>query len=130
MKYFTKYLPVEGEIKDGDTYLFDGKIQTCKVSIIKELEEFYGRKITEYQKVKLFLCSRDIETSLGEISPSAIWVKEGDEFEEEDIQLGVCLFDQKTEFSNIHTMKAQIQDYPKHYRYVYGIKCPTCKTYH
>jgi hypothetical protein len=94
-QYFAKYLPVEGEIKEGDIVIgMDGK------------------------KVKLFLCSRNIQVGdkvldirtntwkevnnscgvelykqkpndiqfkvIGEISPNAKWVKEGDEFEEND----------------------------------------------
>jgi hypothetical protein len=122
MKYFTKYLPVEGEIKEGDMY-HNG----IGVGPAYKNENWKG------QKVKLFLCSRDIQVGdkvrgeypstlgfdveclrtddsivphwavkgqdgkeyyyakqdsfkvIGEVSPDATWVKEGDEFEQLDI---------------------------------------------
>jgi len=103
-KYFAKYLPVEGEIKDDDmsqynniTGIHSGWAEHCKGLA---------------RRVKLFLCSRDIEPGdkvysdfdngylgiakkksegfnfkmIGEISPEATWVKEGDEFDEEDVK--------------------------------------------
>jgi hypothetical protein len=125
MKYFAKYLPVEGEIKEGDiTISSDGYLA-------KRLETYYHYKWLEsgkrqllseeetaqMKKVKLFLCSRDIQVGdkiysfsrnvydtvsnehhiklleiqwrawvkpIGEISPDATWVKDGDEFEEDE----------------------------------------------
>lgn len=135
MKYFAKYLPVEGEIKGwcrykptgeifyqqfGNNAMYDkpnGKLQTITSSLIA------------YEKVKLFLCSRDIDFNeechvdvidgrqtddsfklgypikhffgvnalpwegaykvIGEISPDAGWVKEGDEFEEDNLKFRV-----------------------------------------
>jgi hypothetical protein len=110
-QYFAKYLPVEGEIKEGDIVIgmdgifeYKGKMNLPDVQLPK--------------KVKLFLCSRNIQVGdkvldirtntwkevnnscgvelykqkpndiqfkvIGEISPNAKWVKEGDEFEEND----------------------------------------------
>lgn len=125
MKYFAKYLPVEGEIKEG--YCLD----ILKNEVIY-YNGNYGEEIPkELKKVKLFLCSRGITKGdkirgeypstlgfdveclrnddksssvphwvvrgqdnneyfyakqdsfkvIGEISPDAAWVKEGDEFE-------------------------------------------------
>lgn len=63
-KYFAKWLPVEGEIKEGDKVRHNGKIVTA---LKKEGEgdtwktdgfPTYGSNL---QKVKLFLCSRDIQ---------------------------------------------------------------------
>lgn len=133
MKYFTKYLPVEGEPKPGD-YVDDPELKEI-VQIVEILEG----GVTEGTKVvKLFLCSRDIQVGdkarsivkpeeefevshvqmgsgknyfpaemlvwnkldnqvslwrtltntfkvIGPISPQAVWVKEGDEFEGDDI---------------------------------------------
>jgi len=61
--YFAKFIPVQGEINDGDFYSFQGVIQQCKKSIIPALKEMYGEnwKSNWYQKVKLFLCSRYIQ---------------------------------------------------------------------
>ncbi len=50
--YFAKWLPVEGEIKEGDMYLFGNKV--FKAGNDKR----YGRGL---KKMKLFLCSRDIK---------------------------------------------------------------------
>jgi|GEM_PF-3423339 len=139
-KYFAKYLPVKGEIKEGDWYLDEGE----------PMEAIDDRPLNArpydlwegYQKVKLFLCSRDIQVGnqltdsrtgqtyqisdeymhggipcwltehektidgsiyggdsytlfkkeyafkvIGEISPDASWVKEGDEFDEDDVHI-------------------------------------------
>lgn len=52
MKYFAKCLPIEGEIKEGDHILINNII-----GIVGSAVEFFeGCK-----KVKLFLCSRDIQ---------------------------------------------------------------------
>lgn len=124
--YFAKYLPIEGEIKKGDKFRWiinsevQGEVHTCN-------EE--GKRPEKYQKVKLFLCSKDIQIGdtvhytydhnlkwvvdkvfsttfisgsgehpintiykvIGEISPEAIWVKEGDEFDEDQIKKMVDL---------------------------------------
>ena len=118
---FAKYLPVEGEIKEGDKF-----------------NSLYG-ELPGSQHTRLFLCSRDIQVGdkfrklsnseieftaskvemgsgenyfpkemlvwhtedqlswwlklsetfkvIGEISPEATYVKEGDEFDEEEIEL-------------------------------------------
>ena len=62
--YFCKYLPVEGEIALND-FITDG----YKIWQWKDDCSLLGRK-----KVKLFLCSRDID-----------WT-EGDEFDEEEVK--------------------------------------------
>lgn len=126
MTYFAKYLPVEGEIKVGEIGLFLGQVEEI-TGLMKHSAESNDKLI---QKVKLFLCSRDIQVGdkvrttkdninffndivtekrdngyftdeedptgssglfyyphqifkvTGEISPEAVWVKEGDEFDE------------------------------------------------
>lgn len=128
--YFAKYLPVEGEIKEGDMYWFNGS----PTELRKDNNDAHG--MCSCKKVKLFLCSRDIQIGdkvrwltgngewgnsvvtgdpsklietykvIGEISPEAIWVKEGDEFDEGDISRRGCLGD------------------------LILIKCPTCKKFH
>lgn len=132
-KYFAKYLPVEGEIKEGDQFIDEyNHIYRCtKVTNGGTYGSGYSRSINLRlsKKVKLFLCSRDIQVGdefittdaltkpldtksictginndleildkdcedrgwnilrvgkvIGEISPDATWVKEGDEFEED-----------------------------------------------
>lgn len=127
-KYFAKYLPVEGEIREGDTTLLYGEFQTfaCDFRATVPLED-----LKSLRKYKLFLCSRDIQVGdeifspmgnaphkkwkvidsvlnmnttgqiavdlltddmykvIGEISPDATFVKEGDEFD--GTQLGFLM---------------------------------------
>ncbi len=53
--YFTKYISVEGEIKEGDL-----RIDKWGVICPFDYSTAYD-KLDELQKVKLFLCSRDIQ---------------------------------------------------------------------
>lgn len=144
-QYFAKYLPVEGEIKQGNKYFaYDGTL--C--------ERYASQTVDGDRLAKLFLCNRDIQVGdkvrasmfidvgwgklnpgdkghdvhrmfdlqkeliikseqsdkygnpdwwvtengtiilksctykfIGEISPEAVWVEEGDEFTEEEIYL-------------------------------------------
>lgn len=90
MKYFAKYLPVEGEIKEGDKYLFANRILSMTKEIIEKErsyldmsdEELSNMDIREGRriKVKLFLCSRDNPNKIQEIL--TIGIKEGQEFTE------------------------------------------------
>lgn len=113
--YFTKCLPVEGEIIKGDKYFSnEGKVENAIVE---------GPYHQWLKRAKLFLCSRDIQVGdeyfigdgvkyycktvkngkvhaqapmiadlkdcykvIGEISPKATWVKEGMEFDEDEIE--------------------------------------------
>ena len=126
-KYFAKYLPVEGEIKEGDKakekYSINPKIVNVIAVNVDGLVNCEGQDLwyapEALQKVKLFLCSRDIAVGdkvyeeladgtygeefewteeinkynstdcvfkvIGEISPEATWVKEGDEFDEDEL---------------------------------------------
>lgn len=109
MKYFAKYLPVEGQIKEGD------KVTGYKGDVESERMAGFMNAVDtgDFKKLKLFLCSRDIQVDdkvevplltdtrqanannlkffkeckgykvIGEISPDALtYVKEGDEFDE------------------------------------------------
>ncbi|MEO6303820.1 MAG: hypothetical protein ABIP51_11680 [Bacteroidia bacterium] len=161
MKYFAKYLPVEGEIKDGGKYWnkqhneADDVIGEIHVSILKN---------GNFKPAKLSLCSRNIQIGdenlkgeseiskvhnqehldsinlankfvldsfykvVGKISPDATWVKEGDEFNEEDIlkfvydDSGVdqpwCIF-LNQDWDEIDNKFKMIK-----------IKCSQCNTYH
>lgn len=117
--YFAKYLPVEGEMKKGVVVRkkLSGLTGVCMRDISSDEKD-------EYEKVQLFLYSRDINVGdkvkyntsgtedevlevyndvaislkrtkgaflkqhvskvIGPISPNAIWVKEGDEFDEDE----------------------------------------------
>jgi len=120
MKYFAKYLPIEGEIKEGNLIATRLLPNVPIGNASKEQIELGINKQGNYTKVKLFLCSRNIQRNdsiycsiedyqkrspilvqehaiealkekrafkvIGEISPEATYVKEGDEFEAKDLQ--------------------------------------------
>lgn len=56
-KYFTKYLPQKGEIKEGDYYI--GGINNIPTKRIAGRDDNMAN--AKCQKVELFLCSRDIQ---------------------------------------------------------------------
>ncbi len=138
-KYFSKYLPVDGDIQVGDSILDpNNNVYKCTRidNIYLNCSGYNGLvRISRCKKVKLFLCSRDIQVGdtlikngieylahsrpdgvpfigyynkdwcyldndcfkvLGEISPEATWVKEGDEFEEDDWQFVIYDMDERT----------------------------------
>jgi len=137
-KYFTRHLPVEGEVQDGDWFFFEGRNLPLRKDSKLEAECPLSTDDNPKIKVKLFLCSRDIQVGdkgynpnpyrnyeleeiiicetpegyklgfltanypdghnkvpfyvpqpfkiIGEISPEAMWVKEGDEFDEDEVK--------------------------------------------
>lgn len=160
MKYFTKWLPVEGVIEKGDTTIKDGI-------------RFYHHDISQsgleegHQKIKLFLCTRDIQVGdkvrtfqnptaewtlgeinqymyisgavyslfkvIGEISKDAIWVKEDMEFEEGDIN--------RQFYDDSGSSESEWLDYNRLHTEEdwletpdnwkrIQIKCPTCQKFH
>lgn len=100
-EYFAKYLPVEGEIKEGDKFIHTelnekGIYTAINIdanfidSVRGEGDEFSDPvvPIRYCKKVKLFLCSRDNpDEIIGEVSEDAKWVKEDMEFSQEDIDI-------------------------------------------
>ncbi len=158
--YFCKYLPVEGEIKDGGKYWnrqwqkADDVVGDIHVKVLQN---------GNFQPAKLFLCSRDIQVGdkvtvegfhseawfsivatlsyitesnqvcleealkrssykvIGEISPEATWVKEGDEFEEKQLEIWA---------NNGEYKLKSLSDYRDHKKIEITIKCPTCAHFH
>ena len=130
MKAIAKYLPVEGEIKEGDKVMFPNGIIADMLSGtevngklgysidaaqgVKKAKEALDSFIGQEKKLKLFAVTHDIEVGdeviskingrkstikvdqeieilkdicfkvLGELSPKAIWVNEGDVIKIED----------------------------------------------
>ena len=169
--YFTKYFPVEGEIKDGDIGLDPfGLPYHCKDGKMLDSDESTYYLLTDYKdkfkKVKLFLCSKDIQAGdkfdqlpgingvcyickgnanrfllddegkyraietcfkvIGEISPEAIWVKEEDEFGEDDISFEFGIPYEDDTAVEYQTWKENKHKYYKTIK----ILCQTCKTFH
>ena len=66
MKYFAKYLPVEGEIKEND------RISLSKNNNLIGIPNGYSKEMAAFatkqnhKRVKLFLCSRDINWKQGD----------------------------------------------------------------
>ena len=166
-KYFAKYLPVEGEIKEGDYWIGDGISIPKQATRLEEkaseaVQKAFGikyrkdfLKLKNAKKVNLFLCSRDIKHGdkyhdyagapvfthdeddpmldkdcfkiIGEISPNATWVKEGDEFDEEDIFM-TYVDDAGTVWKN--TEVGALTGYTGEFTPRCMLKCSTCKTFH
>lgn len=123
--YFAKYLPIEGEIRKDSVVLYGPNNNHFSVEEVdNDIVILIGGGICSLKdciRVKLFLCSRDIQVGdkvkidgtyeeitipsymdekgifimaknkawlkvIGEVSPEATWVKEGDEFDEEQIR--------------------------------------------
>lgn len=110
MKYFLKYIPVEGKAGKGDTIL----VNNLPIYLQRDLFDFEMSYAPE--RVKLFLCSKDIKVGdvvkeklttgnyenfeihtvndidiqtqvkvIGEVNPKLKKLKEGDEFDETEI---------------------------------------------
>ena len=57
---FEKWIPVEGEIKEGDYVTINGEVHLCSSG--EYLQAILAKsKEVDIKKVKLFLCSRDIQ---------------------------------------------------------------------
>lgn len=166
MKYFTKYLPVEGEIKEGDRFLH-ATTNTIEKAV-------HGSHIPPHKLVKLFLCTSEIKLGdevihneitstpvtvdnivkgsvwfqetpgkyavrdcykvIGEVSPEAVWVTEGMEFDEEQIQGIGCYKKHPMDsiyFEDLESFTKFFTEHPSiKYRPVIKFECPTCKTFH
>jgi hypothetical protein len=171
--YFAKYLPVEGEIKPGDKFL-DKQLGICTRDKENPWVEWKGGITNlvideDHKKVKLFLCSRDIQVGdrvwnqhsgygevkeideenqylgvkyeaedceceedfeyivkvIGEISPEATWVKEGDEFDESQfIRYGLLQMGKNRVRCNDEMDQRYLTGYEV------STQCPTCKKFH
>ncbi len=73
---------------------------------------------------------------IGEISPNAIWVKEGDEFEESEIGYWFSGMSNATPLSELsnndksqESKKLAIERFQNKFKPVY-LKCPTCNHFH
>lgn len=190
MKYFTKWIPVEGPIKTGDKIIHNDapgilSVEDVRTSnpdetalVVKDDNGLaFSVNIPDCQKVKLFLCSRNIKAGdkiywtdpedgvssqfntaievsenmvfmsepdaseieafphecikvIGEISPDAIWVKEGDQFDKDDWALGLMSLLERPKPMMALPFKTQIQhELPSYAKYVARIKCACCNRF-
>ena len=104
-KYFAKYLPVEGEIKEGDHFdsvngELPGSLHTrlflCSRDIqVGDMAKDLNQPLTDFyvdeKNLELIKKGNDdfyehmnLYKVIGEISSEATWVKEGDEFDKEE----------------------------------------------
>lgn len=128
-KYKAKFLPVDGEVKEGDNYLSKWrqehkffhystckKIENGKVFPTEGVGSKDGFDVSDIiTKVKLFLCTIDDNKPIGEISPEAIFVTDGDTFEESEFH--VCIKDNRDKLTSAT-------------QYLIKIKCNKCETFH
>lgn len=179
-KYFSKYLPIDGEIKEGDMFFFEGSTLPIQKNEFREKQYPLSCDKDPKQKVKLFLCSKDIQLGdtyyhdeycpypkgevadsntkvmnahmmianegenytgdesfkvIGEISPEATWVKEGDTFDEGEITftyINKHFPDEQAEFDNPSEFLAN-EYYHRNrdkFKMIVKVKCSQCNTYH
>lgn len=155
MKKFAKYLPIEGEIKKYDNALnpSNKKVVRVNAACLKNLVT------REWKKVKLFLCSRDIQVGdkvkieggfknnyiidrkeqitelnykvIGKISSDAVWVTEGMEFDEDEWSLFGYYSNTPYVLEGLMKNPEYQEEYKEMYHdFVVKIKCPTCKQFH
>jgi hypothetical protein len=123
-KYFLKYLPVDGEIKNGelvyDTVNPDFRIELFECRIDGDIlydDRGFVRNKEHCKPVRLFVCSYDLKIGdkvwnpadlysddgelrsleelkelrvfkvIGEVSDDALWARERDEFDEDEIRI-------------------------------------------
>lgn len=110
MRYFAKLLKnkmflCSRDIQIGDKDIHTGIMQDYGEEIVKEVkfqhQLDFMHCVSEVNETELFKI-------IGEISPGAIWVKEGDEFDEREVE-------------------QRYRDEDSRY---YKIKCPQCNTFH
>jgi hypothetical protein len=168
--YFTKYLPIGGEIREGDKAI-DKNIHHPNNIVTLSFDKYGnasdGRGVyssdglKKLKKVKLFLCSRDIQVGdevqlykegfklgekvviktkdnlnlakmamgfrvIGEISPEAKWVKEGDEFDKDEVT--ICWY--KGDKFWLYFQNWEVPRTEGEYHIVCKIKCDKCETFH
>jgi hypothetical protein len=152
--YFTKYLPFDGKFKEG----FCKNIATNE--IIYYNGNYGETRPEELEPIKLMLCSRDINVGEmawhngelkevtedvlsfarkfgykinGEVSPKAIWVKEGDEFDEHEVYFYAkhrSFPDMNFRFNMLGQFEEMEEKDKLKYTVFCEILCQNCKTYH
>lgn len=132
-KYFAKWLTVEGTINKGDMFYHP----FSKTNMYSLGEDWVG---TDCKLIKLFLCSRDIQVGdkadlfkiLAEISSEATWIKDGDEFNENEVKLYWQPGGHGGETWNLVSIDHLPIDFIKETKpdLVAKIICPHCKHFH
>lgn len=169
MKYFTKYLPVEGKVKEGDKFFLGNSTLPLTKNSFLEKELPLSTDNDPKTLVKLFLCSRDIQVGdiitfqhlggcgnfevgevddvdkdivwpidnpdinisncykvIGELSPDAIWVKEGDKFDEYEL----WYYSPITKQFIMKKLIDENLEWKKAVEIRIKLKCSQCNTFH
>lgn len=184
MKYFAKYLPVEGKVTNDCVAIGESGVTYIIKSINKEDDNGGTARsikgeyliLNRLKLTKLFLCSRDIQVGdivtnelgdtrewnkldesfndnrlrfkvIGEISPNAVWVKDGDEFDGEDVEEAILHSEQdgygeraSYGFTDMEKRKKRTEElikvlkergvYDKYPLICYVVKCQNCNFFH
>lgn len=133
MKYFVKLIATEGEIQEGDYWmspsghfhLVSSKETVDKLNIKRKSEI---RNTSWYHKGKFVLCGENENGSMiiGDIPLDLNWIKNGDEFKEEDLNIRYYQKDYPWKTFPIE----DIIECLKTSQYRLRIKCPHCRFYH
>lgn len=115
------------DIQVGDKVTFFDGVNMRDKLVVESLHE--GGGVLKKPTVTVVAPTNQIFKVIAPITPQALWVKEGDEFEEEEIEYwdNSC---GKQESSWYHEkLKEGKLEYLTQY-FTIKIKCPTCKTFH
>lgn len=141
--YFCKYLPVEGDIKEGDLI---SKNEVNRIPSLAQKIFLHKYKKDGFYKVKLFLCSRDIQVGNKYINPiypdkeqemtyesfknKSTWSYNKDNFKViGEISKDAIWIKEGDEFDADKVKIIGTKGVSQMPVYV-EIKCPTCKTFH
>ena len=152
-KAIAKLLPIDGKIKKREIFLdvywdtYYTAIAIGKVSIVTD-SDGYDVPLKDCKRVKLFAVTQDFDpikyrqrdsgklpiaissNILGELSPNATWVKDGDEIEVERDYPKICIPDHAVHIQDMEFEKRVKKEEQKMMHNIYKVKCPTCNTYH
>lgn len=149
MKAIAKYLPVEGEIREGGLYFNehghltvyagiskpDDKCKKVKLFAVTQDGISNGDKVWDQLRKTYWTCSDKITCNgeiywkiLGELSLNATWVKDGEEIEGKLYPQfkGDKTFVWSGSARNIEAM-ANMEEVEK---MIFVVKCPTCNAFH
>jgi hypothetical protein len=141
-QYIARYLPTEGELKEEDKIFpnqqhkvklflttndiqIDNEVYDCfnnKIGLCAELKPQPDGKIAVIFANKTYLFKEECYKIVGEISDKAIWVKDGDVFNETEVYHCHYYFEDGKRFATGSYSKDAIS--------LFEIKCSQCGSFH